>query len=211
MAVNLSQETKDFLNSYKSLLQKNDLAGMFKRTRSQDLQREVAEFLLSVGVDIFNYLVKIPDKLLNNSEEIKDIKIGGTVEVVGREAFANSSVISVSFDDGVEVIDSRAFYGCRSLSKVDLGSVKVIKDGAFTDCNNLRKVYLPESVTVMGREAWPKDVILISGPRKKKSLRFHKSELQWYREHLILEKKDQKVSGNPADQLDVEVRSEEQE
>lgn len=41
---------------------------------------------------------------------------------------------------------------------------------------------------MIGKGVWPENVILKSGPRKRNSLRFPKSELEWYKNHLILVK-----------------------
>lgn len=184
MANTVSNEAKEIINKYKQLLRTNNLTEFY--THTGRYTAEITQFFFTMGVDVFKYLTKIPRNFLFGADEIKDIDIPGNIDSIGREAFKQSSIESVKLEDGVSVIDAEAFEGCKSLKHVDLGRVSVIKDGAFRNCNALREVYLPDSVIMMGRNVWPDNIVIKSGPRKKKTLRFPKAELDWYKSHLIL-------------------------
>ncbi len=187
MAIAISEEAKQAIRDGKSLLQKNDLKGFFSKLRDQSIRKEVINFLLSIEFDIFKYLDSIPSGFCSDMDGFDSITIPGNIEKIGDNAFNNSSVNSVTLEDGVDFIGSKAFAN-TPITSVDLGSVKVIKDGAFSGCNNLKVIYLPESVSMLGRNVFPDNVILKSPPRKRRSLRFPKSELAWYREHLMVDR-----------------------
>lgn len=197
MAV-LSEEAKTFIKRRRKALQNNDLKSVYDDLTyaGNDVYLEVSEFLYeTLGTKIFKYLSTIPGEFLANSKSIKDISIPDNISAIGNSAFKDSSIQSVSLSQGVEVIGTSAFKNCKNLKRVDLGAVKVIKSEAFANCPNLKQLYLPESVTILGKNVFPDNVIIKSPKRKAKSLRFPKNELEWYRTHLILDSSQSEEEG----------------
>ena len=190
----ISDETKEFLKRCKSELQKNDFEAVFRESRNEpDIALEILLlFINETSVDPFYYMSRVPDRAFLNASRTKlpQITIDGRVTTIGVSAFANiPSLKKVTIGDDVETIDKSAFSACKNLTSLHLGeSVRVIKDRAFAE-TGLKYVYLPESVIVLGQHVFPEDCYLISPRRKKKSLKFPKSELAWYREHLVLDPK----------------------
>lgn len=184
----------------KKYLQKNDFEGLFKDMKSTyyiDNKAEAClkllEFLLvQAKLNVFDYMKSIPESCFFNSTSYRpsltQLDINGKVTRIGNQAFANNKWLKkVVIGDNVELIDKNAFLGCSSLSSVHLGdSVTVIRDGAFAD-TALKHIYLPESVTMLGNKVFPENCYLVSPKRKRKSLRFPKREMEWYREHLVLD------------------------
>lgn len=164
MAVNLSDIAKDYISRNKNYLKKNDIKGFYS-SMPGNIRCEISEFLVSMSPDFQKYLEVIPQSFLVDSKNIKTFTVGNNIVKIGKEAFKNSA-----------------------LESIDLNEVEVISDSAFEGCSKLREVYLPETVRMIGRKAWPEGVILKSGPRKRNSLRFPKNELEWYKKHLILVK-----------------------
>ena len=197
MAV-LSDEAKNFIKEHRKALQNNDLKSIYVDLvyAGSDIYLEVSEFLYeTLGTKIFKYLSTIPGAFLANSKSIKDISIPDNISAIGNSAFKNSSIQSVSLNQGVEVIGISAFENCKNLKHVDLGAVKVIKSEAFANCPNLRQLYLPESVTMLGKNVFPDNIIIKSPKRKAKSLRFPKNELEWYRTHLMVDSSQSEEEG----------------
>ena len=186
----------------KKYLQKNDFEGLFKDIKRSyyvdnkpEASLKLLEFFLTqVNLNVFDFMRSIPDECFLNSSSYKpslvQLDINGRVTRIGNRAFANNKWLKkVIIGDNVELIDKNAFLGCSSLSSVHLGdSVTVIRDGAFAD-TALKHIYLPESVTMLGNKVFPENCYLVSPRRKRKSLRFPKSEMDWYREHLVLDPK----------------------
>lgn len=200
----LSQDVREFLNSYgKDYLRKNDFQGMFKRLLGyyfDDISRgdgalEIFNlFKTETSINIFDHMDIVPSGTFYDSKRVKpagaEIDIVGRVSTIGSFAFSGiKGLKKVVIGDNVELIDKNAFADCKELVSLHLGdSVKVIKNEAFKN-TGLKHVYLPESVTMLGSKVFPENCYLISPRRKKKSLKFPKSELAWYREHLVLDPK----------------------
>ncbi|MBE6607787.1 MAG: leucine-rich repeat domain-containing protein [Ruminococcaceae bacterium] len=70
---------------------------------------------------------------------------GYTVKYIGKEAFANDTVLKkVTIPDSVEIIYDYAFSACVNLKTVKLsGNLKEIGLGAFFDCSSLKTAELP--------------------------------------------------------------------
>lgn len=190
MIIELSQDSKRFLTENKALLKKNDLKSFYaKLSYYKDIFTEVSEFLFSVlDSNLFKYLDAIPNDFMLGSKNIKEIRITGNVEKIGANAFKDSKLEKVVIEDGVDIIMNSAFANCSNLKSVDLGGVKIIRNNAFEGCNSLREIYLPETVQMLGAKVFPENVLIKSPPRKRNSLRFPKNELEWYKQHLVLDR-----------------------
>ena len=77
--------------------------------------------------------------------------------VIGQEAFADSSLQSLTFARSVVGVGVRAFGGCRRLQTVRFGhgsSVTVLPEGVFCDCRLLTRVVLPAGLRRLGDRAF---------------------------------------------------------
>lgn len=85
----------------------------------------------------------------------KEVSIGYTpkglpVKEIGKEAFQNSEITSVTVCDIVTEIKTYAFKGCASLTEIRLSdSVKRIEQGAFENCISLTEIEIPKNVYEM--------------------------------------------------------------
>ena len=193
----LSNDTKVFMQRYgKKYLSQNDVAGLFSELQSNSylfdartVWSEIFQYFKDKNVDMFAHMTKVPANFLNDPVgKFSELKIAGSVEVIGPNAFSDNQYLKkVTLGDNVEQIGKAAFYKCPMLQKVNLGSsVKIIQAEAFRE-TGLKMIYLPESVMMIGQQAFPEDCYLVSPHRKRKSLRFPKNELAWYKEHLVLD------------------------
>lgn len=194
MVKQLSQEARDTLTRYKSSLQKNDLINMLDRIGQGPIRTEIVEFLIEAGLDPLKYLTKIPDSMMRNGTEVESLTIPGSIEVIGEDAFKNSALKSVTFIGG-DVIGKRAFQECKDLTQISLGEVNAIRDHAFAG-TGLKDVILPETVTMLGRGVFPDDCVIRSPHRKRGSLKFPKSEYDWYKKHLVLDESLEQLVGD---------------
>lgn len=216
----LSEDVRKFLNSYgKDYLRKNDFEGMFKRLSSyyfDDITRGDAAleilnlFNTETDINIFDHMDTIPHLTFFDSKRIKpagaEIDIVGRVSTIGPFAFSGiKGLKKVVIGDNVELIDKSAFADCKELVSLHLGdSVRVIRNEAFKN-TSLKHVYLPESITMLGSKVFPENCYLISPRRKKKSLKFPKNELDWYREHLVLDPKLNMVTEPEEESVEEEI------
>ncbi len=80
---------------------------------------------------------------------LKSITVSGTVSVIGNEAFFESGIEKIVFENGsaVKEIPMAAFANCLSLKEAVLPeSLKVIGIGAFDGCEKLASIEIPETV-----------------------------------------------------------------
>lgn len=73
---------------------------------------------------------------------------GYTVKYIGKEAFANDSVLKkITLPDSVEFIGDYAFSTCQNLKTVEFSkNLKEIGKGAFFGCASLKNAELPENL-----------------------------------------------------------------
>ena len=77
------------------------------------------------------------------------------VTSIGDDAFADSSLTSVTIPDGVTSIGNEAFFQCTGLTSVTIpSSVTSIGSFAFHYCRSLTSVTIPNSVTNIGDRAF---------------------------------------------------------
>lgn len=74
-------------------------------------------------------------------KNLKGVVIGDNIQVVGSNAFENSSIREVDISEGVQVIGADAFRNCDNLAKIILDSIQVVGTDAFYDCDGLKFVY----------------------------------------------------------------------
>lgn len=194
MLKKLSEDAITLLRNNKSKLQKNDLKGVLSSINDGELRVEIVEYLIESGADPFKYLNKIPNNFMQDGTEVTSLTIPVNVESIGENAFRNSALKDVTLL-GCELIDKRAFQSCSNLTNVSLGDVRIIKDNAFY-ATALKDIVLPETVAMLGKNVFPEDCMIRSTHRKKGSLKFPKSEYDWYKKHLVLDESLDKSVGD---------------
>lgn len=74
-----------------------------------------------------------------------------SVKSVGRYAFSDCGIESITLSEGLETIDYGAFIWSMSLKSIDIpDSVKIIGDNAFAGCSSLRTVTIGSGVSEIG-------------------------------------------------------------
>ena len=97
------------------------------------------------GVVITNYtgtrrIVRIPTSIQNYP-----------VSSIGKRAFQNSNITSVTIPNSVTYIGDEAFSQCTSLASITIGSgVTNIRYRTFAGCTSLTNITIPSSVTGIG-------------------------------------------------------------
>ena len=87
--------------------------------------------------------------------DTKHIIIPDSVISIGTNAFASSSIESVTFGKGVETVGDKAFYMCDQLETVTfLGGTKIIGREAFYSCYNLKNIYLKDGLETISYKAF---------------------------------------------------------
>ena len=83
------------------------------------------------------------------------ITFDGPVTTIGKMAFDEYDLKSVTIPDSVTTIGDYAFYNCHSLTSVTIpDSVTTIGDSAFYFCTSLTSITIPDSVTTIGMGAF---------------------------------------------------------
>ena len=89
------------------------------------------------------YKVKeIKAKAFSGMTKLKTVRIGKSVEIIGKNAFSNcGSLKTVTGCMYLETIGASAFSGDKALTTIDLGCLlKIVEKNAFKSCNKLTKV-----------------------------------------------------------------------
>ncbi len=74
---------------------------------------------------------------------------------IGRQAFLNSNLTSITIPNSVTSIESYAFQSCSNLISVTIGnSVTSIDQQAFYGCKKLTSIYIPSSVTTISATSY---------------------------------------------------------
>ena len=103
------------------------------------------------------------DSTSNEGSKNMDLYVVNDYQYKGR-----CDIQDITFPDSLLVIGVSAFQGCRNLVDVVIpNGCEEVMDSAFYGCRSLRTIEIPASVSHVGRNAFPKNAVLIV---KKKSL-----------------------------------------
>lgn len=128
--------TIDFGDSYRNPWYKNSQIPIY-------VNEEQIEILQIPGGAKF-----IPPYFFKNNKTITNIDIPQGVKKICKDAFYNSSVVSVILHEGLEEIGSTAFGNCKSLQRINFPStLKSLEYQSFYYCEKLLTAILPESLT----------------------------------------------------------------
>ena len=87
--------------------------------------------------------------------KITSVFLPETVTNIGRSAFAESTVRTVTLSVGMNGIEEMAFYYCASLEQINLPEgLRYVRYSAFEGCTSLKSLYIPSSVTYMGYDSF---------------------------------------------------------
>ena len=76
-----------------------------------------------------------------------------TVVAISKEAFAKSTITSITMPDGLETIGDDAFINCNKLSKIVVpNSVTSIGNGSFAFCSNVTSIVYGKNVNSIGKD-----------------------------------------------------------
>ena len=108
--------------------------------------KELTEFLIDCNVNPLEYMPSVPQAYLCRSDLLDHIVIPENIDLVGRAAFMDSGLKSVSFSDRSKCthIIAYAFQSCCDLETVILPLCCThIGTSAFRDCYYLQNVVIP--------------------------------------------------------------------
>lgn len=106
-----------------------------------------------ISVQLGGGVKVIPERAFKRATSLASITLD-TVETIGLEAFAETSLLAVDLSNVVE-IGKHAFAYCEKLIIASLNkNGVVIKEGAFTSCAKLSTVYNLDKVTEIGAYAF---------------------------------------------------------
>lgn len=102
-------------------------------------------------VNIYNGIEKefeiVASKLIRYRGENSDVKIPRNVNSIGKNAFKNLNIASITIPDSVCEIEDSAFENCQFLNEITIpNSVLRIGKSAFKNCCNLSVASLPERI-----------------------------------------------------------------
>ena len=114
-------------------------------------KKDVAKkIVISAGI------TAVDDYALQRTSSVETLEIAGTVETIGKRAFAGCEKLKdLQIENGVKSISGSAFTECNSLTSVTVpGSVKTIGTYAFESCAKLEKVVLSDGVESIGEQSF---------------------------------------------------------
>ncbi|MDR1246236.1 MAG: leucine-rich repeat domain-containing protein [Clostridiales Family XIII bacterium] len=91
----------------------------------------------------------IPRGMLAGCKNITSISIPDTVNLISRDAFANTGLTSVTIPASVTALDAYVFENCAALEHVEFAGGTAVSDiysGAFAGCTALTEITIPNTV-----------------------------------------------------------------
>ena len=88
---------------------------------------------------------------------VGDITLADGLKKIPSMCFSNTNIETITLSKTVETIDANAFIGCSQLKEVIIpqdSELKTIGGNAFANCKNLTKFWGPDSLEVIGLNAF---------------------------------------------------------
>ena len=192
--IKLTKQQSDFIQRKESViaLRNNDIEKFLISATEKD-RPVFAQFLMECGVNIFQYMKKIPEGCFAGSDFLTGLDIPSQVEEIGSDAFKGcQSLKSVTIDNSVMLIGNDAFENCFSLESVNLpDKLGRIPSNCFKNCTSLKEIFIPDSVSTIGSNAFEGcDNIVIKFNRRDSSnqLRISKADVEFLKKHIKYKK-----------------------
>lgn len=145
---------KQFLQSpfNQDLIASSDFSELFVRAYQYftfiDEFRQLSELLIESGINVLNFLTKIPADFLYGCTESYVIKFPTTVQEIGNSAFRDTQLLTFSeLPDKIRRIEDNAFFNCKGLISITLpGDMEYLGSAAFALCSGLTDVTIGEGI-----------------------------------------------------------------
>ncbi len=109
------------------------------------------------AVELPATVTRVGDYACYGCSALQSLTLSGqsALREIGKYAFAETAIASVSLPDGVTSLGSHAFSKCASLTTVSLGNgLTTVGDYAFADCKKLTSLTLGNRLTAIGDRAF---------------------------------------------------------
>ncbi len=106
------------------------------------------------SISIPAHLKEIDDHVFYRCEGLHTVTFNGTVNRIGKQAFAYTSLTAITLPDGLTTIDEEAFRGCPFTSIQFPNSMMEIGNGSFRYCTELTKVTFSDNIVTIGSNAF---------------------------------------------------------
>ena len=90
-----------------------------------------------------------------NFEEVEEITIGDSIEVIGKGSFTKTKITQLTIPKNVKKIESRAFENCEELTEVtftDDSELEEIEEYAFRNCVKLKSFEIPKKLKMFNKK-----------------------------------------------------------
>jgi hypothetical protein len=103
-----------------------------------------------------NETISIDKHAFANQQQIREIKFGKKLEMIGKEAFSYLNVENISFPALLKKISEFAFFTCSNLKFISFSEgLEEIGESAFEECYSITQpLIIPESVKSIKRYAF---------------------------------------------------------
>lgn len=98
-------------------------------------------------------MTRIPDDLFWGCDNLREVEIPAGIESIGKYAFVNTALTSLTLPEGLEYIDEYAFLGCKLSSLTLPSTVKELAAYAFQG-SSLTEIDLNEGLERIGYQAF---------------------------------------------------------
>ncbi len=147
-----NDETHEMYIDYLGLFDIDVVYDNFKNLTIYDTTGNVVTYTFPSAI------TEIAHGAFKNWTSLTSVVIPSSVEVIGSNAFSESSVTSVDLSQATNLTDinTGTFQGCTSLQSIDLSNTKIttLYGQNFDGCTTLSSVKLPNTITTIGNMAF---------------------------------------------------------
>ena len=130
-----------------ALVSMNKIDEFFNRIPADDRMMVETFMRTELGLNVFDYITIIPEKMFAYNSDLKTIVIPSTIEDIERNAFEGCSASSIAIEAQIWELKEATFSNCKSLSEVSLPStLTTIDKDAFRNCTSLKEITLPKNI-----------------------------------------------------------------
>lgn len=188
------QKIKEIIKKNMNSIKSKNFDAFFSKVKMNQVSELALFMIVNIGIPVLEQMRRIPPYFFKDFKDVNGIVIPSNIQIVERQAFYQSPLKVVSFEDGCEEIGFRCFEDSQVEKVILPSTINSIPSKCFYNCSELQVLNMPRSITSIGEDAFYNcnDELKIITPLRSRNdesthIRAMKKDVEFIKNHLSKE------------------------